>query len=172
MDDETTAHAPDRRGGWSNNLLTTALAWTALALFAGSLFLPIGDAQEWGTVRGWYILYYGLYLAFAAAFSGKIAATFYFSGVLLLYLALPASLQAARKSYVRAAVFAGLALVPPAYLLATKGLYLHPILSNRTVFAIGLVCWFASAVLMTLAWTVAIVRSRTPRGEQSGPGQP
>jgi hypothetical protein len=164
MNDERTSHAPDRRGGWSNNRLTTALAWTALALFAGSFFLPIADAQEWGIIRGWYILYYCLPLAFAAAFSGDIPATFYLSGIWLLYLALPASLQVRRKSYVRAVVFAGLALVPPAYLLATKGLYLHPILTNRTIFATGLVCWLTSALLMTLAWTLAIVRSRTPRG--------
>jgi hypothetical protein len=60
-------------------------------------------------------------------------------------------------------VLAGVALFPPAYLLATEGLYLHPDLSPQ-IFASGLVCWFSSAVLMTLAWTVALLRSRMPHG--------
>jgi hypothetical protein len=34
---------------------------------------------------------------------------------------------------------------------------------RQEIFASGLVCWLTSAVLMTLAWTLAMVRSRTLR---------
>jgi hypothetical protein len=174
-------------GGWTSRLWVAALAWTALALFTVSLFLPVvydgtrffgvtlgqaihaadysGRAKPFGVMRGWTIpaacAEFALYSAFFGSFDGLL----YASGGGLLCVFLPASVLAGyRGSYTRAALLAGLALVPPAYLLATEGLYLYPARSTQQIFASGLVCWFASALLMTLAWALALLRSRTRRG--------
>jgi FAD/FMN-containing dehydrogenase len=129
--------------------VTRRLIWAALALFAFSLMLPVAyGAEIWGVMSGGRLLF-----AILAIHSGLTMLV-----GLPSYLSLLFSLLIARRSHAWAAVFAGLALLLPAYLLATQGLFIDAFLSHRRIFASGLLCWIASALLMAVPWTMAVLR--------------
>jgi hypothetical protein len=117
------------------------LAAIALILFVGFLGLPVAyGAEIWGVIPGYIVC------------------------LSILPLFIPASCLVAlcgtRKSrYSWAALLAFLGLLVPAYITARQGLMIDAFLSQRHLFASGLLCWLLSALLMTLTWSVAAAQS-------------
>jgi hypothetical protein len=122
------------------------LAAIALILFVGFLGLPVAyGAEIWGVMPGYIVC---------------LAILPLFIPVLLIPASCLVALWGTRKSrYSWAALLAFLALLVPAYITARQGLMIDAFISQRHLFASGLLCWLLSALLMTLTWSVAAAQS-------------
>jgi hypothetical protein len=98
----------------------------------------MGDADEFGILPGLALLLLLFFSLWGIPFG-------------LLYISTPLSLVVAMRSYRFAAVVAGFGLVLPILYLSTEGLYMR----NEQVLNGGMLCAFAAAVLMLVAWILA-----------------
>ncbi len=114
------------------------LRWSALALLALSLGLPVAYGAEWfGVMNGYFFL---------------------FPPFTLLYLAVPVSFLIGRRNAGVAAALGLLSCAGWAIILAFSGLVINAFLSDRHVVASGTLCALAASVLTTVGW-LSVLRS-------------